>query len=52
MVPFTRYRWIPHVFVGGRHIGDLFSGTDEGGPGVFSTLEADELKTILPNPYA
>lgn len=41
---------LPHVFVGGKHVGGLFSGTEEGGPGIAALQETGELKDMLIDP--
>jgi len=41
---------LPHVFVGGKHVGGLFSGTEEGGPGIAALMETGELRDMLMDP--
>ena len=39
---------LPHVFIGGSHVGGLFTGTDEGtAPGVAALQEAGELARLI-----
>ena len=43
---------LPHVFIGGRHVGGLFSGTEEGGPGIAALSESGELRTMIEDAVA
>jgi glutaredoxin-related protein len=38
---------LPHVFIAGKHVGGLFSGPPEGGPGIAALQEAGELEGLL-----
>mmetsp|Transcript_18488 Transcript_18488/g.27111 ORF Transcript_18488/g.27111 Transcript_18488/m.27111 type:complete len:533 (+) Transcript_18488:34-1632(+) len=38
---------LPHVFIGGKHIGGLFTGTAEGGPGLAALKESGELQKMI-----
>lgn len=38
---------LPHVFIGGKHVGGLFSGPTKGCPGIAALKEAGELKGLL-----
>ena len=41
---------LPHIFVGGKHVGGLFWGTDDGGPGIAALQEAGKLKNMRVHP--
>jgi glutaredoxin-related protein len=38
---------LPHVFIGGKHVGGLFSGTTDGGPGLAALQESGDLTSLL-----
>jgi glutaredoxin len=38
---------LPHIFIGGKHVGGLFSGPTGGRPGIAALLEAGELDGLL-----
>ena len=38
---------LPHAFIGGQHVGGLFTGPTEAAPGLAALLEAGELQERL-----
>jgi glutaredoxin-related protein len=38
---------LPHIFIGGKHIGGLYTGTENGGPGLAALRETGELQLML-----